>query len=229
MFSLSRWLREQSEKYLDPVDRLPEVVLGLILVLGVTGTLRISISQNGFSVENLLLAAIGVNIAWGIVDGVMYAIGSYFTRNRYATISEALKKDRDNVKAKDALVDDLDNSIIHTLNQGDREHIVAIVTDAVPHIPDKRAFFKDFRDDLIGALWIFITVFVTLFPVLIPFIVLPGEPILALNISNLIALAMMFIIGVEWGGYAGIRRLGPGIGFLIIGTIITLITLYLGG
>ncbi len=219
----------QSEKYLDPVDRLPEVVLGLILVLGVTGTLRISISQNGFSVVNLLLAVIGVNIAWGIVDGVMYVIGSYFTRNRYATISKVLNEDRDNAKAKEAIVDDLDNTIIHTMNSSDRERIVAIVADAVPSIHDRKAFFKDFGDDLIGGLWIFITVFLTLFPVIIPFIVFPSEPILALNISNLIALVMMFVIGVEWGSYAGIRRLGPGIGFLVIGTAIMLTTLYLGG
>jgi hypothetical protein len=229
MIGPAHWLRKQSEKYLDPVDRLPEVVLGLILVLGVTGTLRVSVSQTGFSVVNLLLAVIGVNVAWGIVDGVMYAIGSYFTRNRYATISKVLRKDRDNAKAKEALLDDLDNTIIHTLKPIEREHIISIVADAVPSIPDKRAFFKDFSDDLIGGIWIFFTVFVTLFPVIIPFIVFPSDPLLALNISNSIALIMMFIIGVEWGGYAGIKRLGPGIGFLIIGTIITLITLYLGG
>ncbi len=77
---------------------------------------------------------IGVNIAWGIVDGVMYVIGSYFTRNRYATISKALNEDRDNAKAKEAIVDDLDNTIIHTMNSSDRERIVAIVADAVPSI-----------------------------------------------------------------------------------------------
>ncbi len=229
MFSITRWLRKQSDKYLDPVDRLPEVVLGLILVLTVTGTLRVSISQNGFSAVDLLLTAIGVNVAWGIVDGVMYAIGSYFTRNRYATITKALGKDRNNAKAKEALTDDLDNTIIHNLNASDQERIVAIVTNAAPNVVDRRAFFRDFSDDLIGGIWIFFTVFVTLFPVIIPFIILPNDPLLALNISNVIALVMMFIIGVEWGGYAGIRRLGPGIGFLVIGTIITVITLYLGG
>ena len=47
-----------------------------------------------------------------------------------------------------------------------------------------------------------------------------------------IALVIMFGIGVEWGSYAGIqgiRKLGPGIGFLIIGTTIMSTSLYLGG
>ena len=129
-------------------------------------------------------------------------------------------------------MDDLDNSIIHTLNPSDREHVVNFVANVVPEIADRRAFFKDFSNDLKGGLWIFITVFVSLFPVVIPFIVFPSDPILALNISNFIALVMMFVIGLEWGSYAGIqgiRRIGPGIGFLIIGTIIVLVTLYLGG
>ena len=60
------------------------------------------------------------------------AIESYFTRNRYATISKVLKKDRENAKAKDALVNDLDNTIIHTLNENDQEHIVTIISNAVP-------------------------------------------------------------------------------------------------
>ena len=100
MFGPANWLKEQAEEYLDPVDRLPELFLGLTLVLGVTGSLRIGSSQIGFSLENLLLAAVVVNLAWGIIDGMGYAIESYFTRNRYATISKALKKNRDNVKAK---------------------------------------------------------------------------------------------------------------------------------
>ena len=232
MFSISRWLRGHVEKYLDPVDRLPELFLGLTLVLGVTGTLRVGHSQIGFSLEHLLLAVIGVNLVWGIIEGMAYAIESYFIRNRYATISKVLKNDRENTKAKDALVNDLDNTIIHTLNQNDREHIVTIIANAVPAIPDRRAFFKDFSDDLKGGLWIFITVFVALFPVVIPFIIFQSDPLLALDISNFIALVMMFGIGVEWGSYAGIqgiRKLGPGIGFLIIGTIITLTSLYLGG
>ena len=79
---------------------------------------------------------------------------------------------------------------------------------------------------------IFITVFVSLFPVILPFIAFPGDPLFALNVSNFIALVMMFIIGLEWGSYAGIKGikiLGPGIGFLIIGSVIVFVTLYLGG
>ena len=48
-----------------------------------------------------------------------YSIENYFTRNRYAAISKALKEDQDDVKAKIALADDLDETIIHTLNPDD--------------------------------------------------------------------------------------------------------------
>lgn len=229
MFSFTRWLRKRSGRYLDPTDRLPEVVLGLILVVGVTGTLRVGISQGQFSIVDLFLTALGVNIAWGIVDAVMYATDSYFSRHRNASISEGLRKDPNNVRAREALENDLDGTIIHNLNKGDRERIRAILVNALPDVPDRRAFFKDFGDDLKGAFWIFAVVFVSMFPLLIPFVVFQHDPLLALNISTLITLVMLFGIGVVWAGYAGISRLKPGIGFLIIGTIITLVTYLLGG
>ena len=184
MISPAKWLKKQAERYLDPVDRLPELFQGLTLVLGVTGSLRVGHSQLGFSLENLLLAVLVINLVWGIIDGMAYAIESYFTRNRYATISRALKKNRDTAKAKEALVDDLDNTIIHTLNPSDRERVVAIVADAVPNVADRRAFFKDFSDDLRGGLWIFITIFGSLFPVVIPFIVFPTDPHLGIRTSK---------------------------------------------
>jgi hypothetical protein len=102
VFGPAHWLITLAEQYLDPVDRLPELFLGLTLVLGVTGSLRIGHSQIGFSLEDLLLAVLVVNLAWGTIDGMAYAIQSFFTRNRYAAIPKALRKDRDDGKAKEA-------------------------------------------------------------------------------------------------------------------------------
>lgn len=56
---------------LSPVDRISEILFGLIMVLTFTGA--ISVSNDGRQeVRDLLWAALGCNVAWGLVDAIMY-------------------------------------------------------------------------------------------------------------------------------------------------------------
>ena len=61
------------KRVLDPVDRFSEIIFGLVMVLTFTGTIRVAESGRE-EVRELLLAALGCSLAWGIVDAVMYAI-----------------------------------------------------------------------------------------------------------------------------------------------------------
>jgi hypothetical protein len=56
---------------LDPIQRSSEVLFGLIMVLTLSGSLRITGGDQD-DVNRMLLAALGCNLAWGIVDAVMY-------------------------------------------------------------------------------------------------------------------------------------------------------------
>jgi hypothetical protein len=60
---------------LNPVERHGEVLFGLIMVLSFTCTL--SVAEGGRTeVRTMLIAALGCNLAWGIVDAVMYLIAA---------------------------------------------------------------------------------------------------------------------------------------------------------
>jgi hypothetical protein len=64
----------ERERILDPIARMSEVLFGLIMALTFTTTLELTAGRN--DVRMLLAGVIGCNIAWGLVDAVMYLIAS---------------------------------------------------------------------------------------------------------------------------------------------------------
>ena len=68
-------------RILDPVDRFGEALFGLIMVLTFTCTL--SVAESGREgVRLMLVAALGCNVAWGLVDAVQYVITVLVRRAR---------------------------------------------------------------------------------------------------------------------------------------------------
>lgn len=69
----------------DPIDRFSEVIFGLIMVLAFTCS--VSVAQGGSDdVHEMLVAALACNLAWGLVDGVMYVLTSIAERSRRAAV-----------------------------------------------------------------------------------------------------------------------------------------------
>ena len=68
-------------KYLDPASRLGEILFGLIMVLSVTLTAGLTVKEGKSGVRQLLVAALGCNIAWGIIDGIMYIMNCMAERS----------------------------------------------------------------------------------------------------------------------------------------------------
>jgi hypothetical protein len=75
-----------SKRVLDPIDRVSEVLFGLIMVLTITGSL--SVAEAGRDdVRTMLFGALGCNLAWGIIDGVLYVMGSLAEKGRIRLVS----------------------------------------------------------------------------------------------------------------------------------------------
>ncbi len=67
------------QRVLDPIARISEILFGLIMALTFTGTLSAA-SAAREEIRTLLVGAIGCNIAWGLVDAVMFLMGSLTER-----------------------------------------------------------------------------------------------------------------------------------------------------
>jgi hypothetical protein len=68
-------------RLLDPLDRISEVMFGLIMAVTIVGSLSIA-TAGRTEVRTVLIGALGCNIAWGLVDAVMYVLRGMAERAR---------------------------------------------------------------------------------------------------------------------------------------------------
>ena len=81
---------QSSKRFLEPIERVSEVLFGLIMVLTFTGSL--SVAEAGRAdVHAMLIGALGCNIAWGIIDGILYLMGSLSEQGRGIRAWRALR------------------------------------------------------------------------------------------------------------------------------------------
>ncbi len=74
-------MNDSPKRVLEPIDRISEVLFGLIMALTFTGSL--SVAEAGRDdVRAMLIGALGCNLAWGLIDGMMYLMGCLTSRAR---------------------------------------------------------------------------------------------------------------------------------------------------
>ena len=213
---------EYRKRALDPIDRFSEVLFGLIMVLAFTCSL--SVAKGGAEdVHQMLVAALACNLAWGLVDGVMYVLTSLAERSRLAAVILG-------VRASDPAVA---RAIVHaTLPEGfqsitddaEADRIVARLR-ALPEPPHQRALTAE---DLRGALGSALLVMAATLPPVLPFL-LVADAGRALRISNGVAVASLFLVGLLLGRACGLRPWLLGLAMVVLGTVLVAITIALGG
>ena len=71
-------------RYLDPGETLAEVLFGLIMVLTITAGAGIVSASEQLDTRKLVAAALGCNVAWGVIDAVLFVLGGLFYRSQRA-------------------------------------------------------------------------------------------------------------------------------------------------
>ena len=74
------------QRLLDPVDRVSEILFGLIMAITIVGSLSVATAGQG-DVRTVMKAALGCNLAWGLVDAVMYLVRTLTERTRNRILS----------------------------------------------------------------------------------------------------------------------------------------------
>ena len=75
-------------KVLDPIERVSEVVFGVLMAMTFIGALNVATAGEQ-EVRTVLKAALGCNIAWGLTDGIMYLVAMLTERSRARMLGEA--------------------------------------------------------------------------------------------------------------------------------------------
>src|SRR5947207_13836087 len=111
-----------SKRLLEPNERISEVLFGLIMVLTFTGSLSVAEAGRG-EVRTMLIGALGCNIAWGIIDGILYLMGCLSEQGRHIRSLRALRKAADLEEARRVIADALPPMVARSLGHVECESL----------------------------------------------------------------------------------------------------------
>jgi len=208
---------------LEPVERLSELLFGLFMVLGFTGSL--SAAEAGHAeVRTMLFGALGCNLAWGIIDALMYLMAQVSERNIDRRLARAVRDAASPAEGRAHVGDELPATVAHALGREGLEQVRTHLAGAPGLPPRARLTAADWW----GALAVCLIVFASTVPVVIPFRLIP-DALPALRVSNAVAIVLLFLTGYAFGQVAHLPRLGTGLAMVFVGGVLVAVTMALGG
>ena len=211
------------EPVLSPVDRVSEMLFGLFMALTFVGA--ISVAESGDTqIREMFIAALGCNLAWGLVDAVMYVVRTVTDRGRLLSLIRSVRDAPDAATGHRLIEGALSKVAAGLVSTAEieamRGRIIALAS--LPARP------KLNRQDLAAALAIFLIVVAATFPVVVPFALIDDVGA-AKNVSRAVGVAMLFFGGLALGRYAGYGSWKVGLMMAGLGTVLVVAINALGG
>ena len=213
----------KSSRVLDPVERVTEVIFGLLMAMTFTGTISV-VAADQEAERVMMIAALGCNLAWGLADAVLYLLRTLIEHTRSRTLLKKLCSDADAATGQALIADALPPRLATAAGADGLELLRRRLaeTPAMPAPP--RLGLNDFK----GALGVFLLVVLSTFPLVIPFLLLE-QTRLAVRVSNLVGLVVLFAAGWVLARYAGARPWQGAIALTITGALLICAIIALGG
>jgi hypothetical protein len=220
---MARKIANPFARLLDPIDRISEVLFGLIMVLTSTGTLSV-VTAGRADVKTMVLGALGCNLAWGIIDGGLFLMDSLNDRARGPILLRAVRIAGTREHGRRLIAEALPESLADGLSTRHLESLRK-KTVIIP-VPKNRPRLAG--EDFLSALAISALVFLSTFPVVIPFFFI-HDTHTALRISNVVAITMLFVCGYSFALCIGSRPWPTGLVMVGVGCAFTGVAILLGG
>src|SRR3954453_7838858 len=87
------------KRLLNPVDRISEILFGLIMALTFTCTISVA-EADRTEVRDMLVGAIGCNIAWGLLDAVRFILTMLSEKGHGSTMLNFIRKTSEDERAR---------------------------------------------------------------------------------------------------------------------------------
>ena len=213
---------KSSGRILEPMDRISEILFGLIMALTFTLTLGV-VTADRIQVRTMLLAALGCNLAWGIIDASVFLMARFNQRGRNAVQLRAVRTAADIADAHRII----ENALPPVLGAALPPDQLELMRQSLLQLPEPERPRLTKRDGL-GAIGICLLSFLSTFPIVIPFILI-GDTRLALRLSNAVAIGMLFVCGYALGRCAGFRPWATGLLMVAVGVALVGVAIALGG
>jgi hypothetical protein len=212
---------------LDPSTRLAEILFGLIMTLTFTLGAGLLVQEEGREgARTLLIAMIGCNTAWGIVDGMLYLVLELFERSQQARLDRAVRLAPSIHEAIAPIATELDDRFAPFLSSAQRMQAYGWIAENIRARAEQRVRIN--KEDVLGSMASFSIVFLIGLPAAIPFL-LVDDPWRALRFSNGVLLGLLFLTGYCFGKSTLRHPVLIGSGMTILGVALVAAAIALGG
>jgi len=211
-------------RYLDPASRLGEILFGLIMALGIIGAVRLGVED--LSNRSMFIAILGCNLAWAVVDGVMYVLVSLFDKGRRFRIANEIQRTSGDEKALELIHRELGPDLEALVSRDVLREFYGEVLRTLRTTGPLRVSVG--REEILGGVASAVVILLATAPILIPYLVLP-RPLLAVRSSEIIAIGLLFLLGTWWGRTVGTHPFRMGLFLTLIGGVLVGVTILLGG
>lgn len=211
------------DRVLEPSERIGEILFGLIMVLTVTGATSV-VTADRTEIQTMLIAALGCNVAWGIIDAGMYLMARLAEQGSNALLLREVRGTADRERAHRTIADALPPLLASIFQPSQLD----LIREGIRRLPESETRPRLTGRDWLGALGVCILVILSTLPVVIPFLIL-GNAQTALRVSNVIAVVSLFFCGVIFARYAGLRPWPTGLTMVVVGAALVGIAIALGG
>jgi len=214
---------QKRARVLDPVERVTEVIFGLLMAMTFTGTISVA-TANQEAERTMMIAALGCNLAWGLADAVMYLMRALIERTRKIKLYASLRNGVDAATGQALVAQVLPMQLAAAAGTEGLELLRRRLLEA-PAMTIKASLN---RDDFKGAFGVFLLVVGSTFPLVVPFILL-DQTAIAIRVSNLVGLVVLFIAGWLLAKYAGAKPWQGGAATAVTGAVLIVAIIALGG
>ena len=211
------------KRFLDPMERISEILFGLVMVLTITCSFSLG-GAGRTEVHQMLIGALGCNVAWGVIDAFLYWLGCFHVHGQKITALRAVRKAKSASEAHRLIADALPPVLAAVTTPAEFEEY----RRRLQQLPEPPQRPRLTRDEWLAGLGVFLLVVVATLPVVLPFL-LVHDPRRALRISNGIAILLLFVTGYLYGYHTGHRPLRSGLIMVVFGLAMVGMTIALGG
>ena len=207
---------------LEPMERIAEILFGVIMTLTFTCTLAVTADQ--LQVHTMLIGVLGCNLAWGIIDAGVYLITRINTEGRIIAAVRAIREAVDGRAARQILANSFNPALASALSNEQLESM----RQNLRQMPEPLQRPKLTKRDWLGAGGLCLLCFVSTLPIALPFIFV-SDARLALRISNAVAVALLAVCGYAFGYRSGIPPWVTALVMVAFGAAMVGVAIALGG
>jgi hypothetical protein len=220
--------------FLDPIDALFTIFYSILFALLFTLSYGVLIYRGVISssfasgyAQGLFFTILGAVAAWGIIDGVLYVLGGVLERRERYRLLLYVQASKKEEEAAIAIAYELD-SILQPITSDEQRHalyrdIRAYLNQAEPQAVGLK------REDVVGGVATLLLSVVAVLPSLLPLLLLPDNTSLAIRISSLVSLIVIFAAGYSWGRHTETNPWKTGFIFSSVCLAMVLVAMLLGG